>query len=60
MIPESPSIVNKHSTSLCGRLRSRTTTAPVWLLGWLLAWKPRLALALGKRSWLPLAWIKEA
>jgi hypothetical protein len=48
MIPESPSIVNKHSTSICGAIQSRTTTALVCLLGWVLAWRPSIAICLGK------------
>ena len=48
MIAESPSIVNKRSTCICGGLRSRTTTALVWLLDWVLAWRPSIAMRLGK------------
>jgi hypothetical protein len=48
MIPESPSIVNKCSTSICGRLRSQTMTTLVWLLGWVLAWRPSIAMCLCK------------
>jgi hypothetical protein len=48
MIAESPSIVNKSSTSICGGLRSQTKTALVWLLGWVLAWYPSIAMRLGK------------
>jgi hypothetical protein len=48
MITESPIIVNKPSTSVCGGLRSRNTTALGRLLGWILAWRPSIALRLGK------------
>ena len=48
MITESPIIVNKSSASLCGALQSRTKTALVWLLGWILAWRPSTAMCLGK------------
>jgi hypothetical protein len=61
MIPESPSIVNKHSpSSICGALRSRTKTALVWLLGWLLVWRPRLAILLGRLIERLLPRLKEA
>jgi len=48
MITELPSIVNKRSTNLCGGLQSRTKTALEWLLGWVLAWHPSIAMCLGK------------
>ena len=48
MLAESPFIVNKHSIGIYGGLRSRTKTALVWLLGWVLAWHPSIAMRLSK------------
>ena len=42
------------------RLSSWRKTAVVTVLSWLLAWRPRLAMLLGRLIWRLLPWLTEA
>ena len=48
MIADLSPTVNKSPTSICGALRPCAKTALVALLSWLLAWRPTLAILLGR------------
>jgi hypothetical protein len=41
-------------------LSARAKTVIVAVLGWMLAWRPKLALMMGKLIWWFLPWLREA
>ena len=55
-MPSAPKTITRHTVIPSSLVK----TALVWLLSWILAWKPRLAMLLGRFIWWVFPWLRGA